>query len=108
MWLPHVIVSEGFDMQSAFNSSVFAKVAQAVAQAMYVEISCLLQTTRLTDDLALGKLGRLKLAIVLEEAFDIEFQDDAVERFNTLGDIVNHLSYRYFRDVEPAAIHVAA
>ena len=72
-------------MQSAFNSSVFDKVALAVKQAVYIEVPGLSGATRLVDDLALGRLGRLKLAIRLEEVFNIEFQDDVVERFGTLG-----------------------
>lgn len=95
-------------MQSAFNISVLAKVAQAVARSMSVEASGLSHATRLKDDLLLGKLGRLELAIYLEEVFDIEFQDEAVARFTTLGDIASHLSYRYFRDIDPSALIAAA
>jgi len=94
-------------MQDAFNNSVFGRVAQAVAQTIYIEPAGLSENTRLVDDLALGRVGRLKLAMCIEEVFDIELQDDAVARFRTLGDIVNHLSYRYFRDVEPSATGVA-
>ncbi len=90
-------------MQSAFNSSVFDKVALAVKQAVYVDALGLSGATRLVDDLALGRLGRLKLAIRLEEVFNIEFQDDVVERFGTLGDIVTYLSRRYFRDSDTQA-----
>ncbi len=95
-------------MQSAFNSSVFDKVALAVKQAVYIEVPGLSGATRLVDDLALGRLGRLKLAIRLEEVFNIEFQDDVVERFGTLGDIVTYLSRRYFRDSDTHAPASAA
>jgi len=95
-------------MQSAFNSSVFDKVALAVKQAVYIEVPGLSGATRLVDDLALGRLGRLKLAIRLEEVFNIEFQDDVVERFGTLGDIVTYLSRRYFRDSDTQAPASAA
>lgn len=95
-------------MQSAFNSSAFAKVALAIKQIKRVDISGLSQATRLVDDLAIGRFGRLKLAVCLEELFDIELQNNAVEQFDTLGDIVTYLSYRYFRDIEPSALTLAA
>lgn len=95
-------------MQSAFNSSVFVKVTLAIKQIKRIEISGLTQATRLVDDLAIGRFGRLKLAVCLEELFDIELQDNAVDQFDTLGDIVTYLSYRYFRDIEPSVLTIAA
>ena len=95
-------------MQSAFNSSVYVKVTLAIKQIMRVDGSGLSQATRLVDDLAIGRFGRLKLAVCLEELFDIELQDNTVEQFDTLGDIVTYLSYRYFRDIEPSAMNIAA
>ncbi len=95
-------------MQSAFNSSVYVKVTLAIKQIMRVDSSGLTQATRLVDDLAIGRFGRLKLAVCLEELFDIELQDKTVEQFDTLGDIVTYLSYRYFRDIEPSALNLAA
>jgi len=95
-------------MQSAFNSSVFLRVTLAVKQVMRIDSAGLTQATRLVDDLAIGRFGRLKLAVCLEEIFDIELQDNAVEQFDTLGDIVTYLSYRYFRDIEPSALTMAA
>jgi acyl carrier protein len=95
-------------MQSALNSSVFDKVVLAVAQAVYIAAPGLSQSTRLVDDLALSRFGRLKLALSLEELFDVELQDDAIDRFSTLGDIVSYLSCRYFRDIEPSAPTLAA
>lgn len=95
-------------MQTAFNSSVFNKVALAIKQVTHAETAELLQTTRLVDDLALGRFGRLKLAVCLEELFDVELQNNAVEQFDTLGDIVSYLSYRYFRDIDPTALTIAA
>ncbi len=95
-------------MQSAFNSSVYVKVTLAIKQIMRVYSSGLTQATRLVDDLAIGRFGRLKLAVCLEELFDIELQDKTVEQFDTLGDIVTYLSYRYFRDIEPSSRHRAA
>ena len=90
-------------MQYAFDNVVFQKVSQAVGQVVRGtrDVS---PATRLTDDLALSRFGRLKLAICLEEAFDVELEDEDVEQFTVIGDIVTYISSRYFRDVEHAAV----
>jgi len=95
-------------VQSAFDSFVFEKVALAVKQTLRAEPSALSQSTRLVDDLSLRGFARLRLAVCLEEIFDIELQNDAIERFNTLGDIVSYLSFRYFRDVNTAPMSATA
>ncbi len=90
-------------MQYAFDNVVFRKVSQAVSQVVRGtrDVS---PSTRLTDDLALSRFGRLKLAICLEEAFEVELEDEDVEQFTVIGDIVTYISSRYFRDVEHAAV----
>lgn len=95
-------------MQSAFDSLVFDKVALAIGKTLRVEPSSLSQSTRLVDDLSLGGFARLKLALCLEDLFDMELQNDTVERFQTLGDIVSYFSFRYFRDIETTPLSVTA
>ena len=95
-------------MQYALDSFVFDKVVLAVGKTMRVEPSSLSRSTRLADDLSLGGFARLRLALCLEDLFDMELQNDTVERFQTLGDIVNYFSFRYFRDVEIAPLGVTA
>ena len=95
-------------MQYALDSFVFDKVVLAVGKTMRVEPSSLSRSTRLADDLSLGGFARLRLALCLEDLFDMELQNDTVERFQTLGDIVSYFSFRYFRDVEIAPLGVTA
>ena len=87
-------------MQSALDSFVFDKVLLAIGSTLRVEPSSLSRSTRLVDDLSLGGFARVKLALCLEDLFDMELQNDTVERFQTLGDIVSYFSFRYFRDVD--------
>jgi acyl carrier protein len=79
-------------MRSTSHSAVFDKVVLAVEQTTYVEGHGLTRATRLVDDLELGKFGRIKLAVYLEETFDIELTDEAVDRFDTVGDIVRYVN----------------
>ncbi len=87
-------------MHAAVNNFVSGKVALAVGQTVHVEASNISETTRLADDLALGRFGRLKLAIYLEEVFDLELPDEALEKFITVADIVDYVGRRYFRNIE--------
>lgn len=95
-------------MQSAFDSFVFDRVVLALGKTVRVEPSGLSRSTRLEDDLSLGTFARLRLAVCLEDLFDLELQNDTVERFHTLGDIVSYFSFRYFRDVEAAPLSATA
>ncbi len=88
-------------MHAAVNNFVSSKVALAIGHAVFVEPSEISEATRLGDDLELGRFGRLKLAIYLEEAFDLELPDEVLERFKTVADIVDYVSRRYFRNIEP-------
>ena len=95
-------------MQSAFNSSVFDKVVLAVERAAGAKRHGISLMTRLSDDLALGGFGRLKLAIYLEEGLGLELSDEVLERFVTVADIVSYSSRRYFKDAEFPTLAAAA
>jgi acyl carrier protein len=79
-------------LQTTSFSAVFDKVVLAVEQTIFVEGPALTPATRLVDDLELGRFGRIKLAVYLEETFDVELTDEAVDRFDTVGDIVQYVS----------------
>jgi acyl carrier protein len=79
-------------MQSGHGDTVFEKVVSAVEQTVNVQGSLLSPASRLADDLRLGRLGRLRLALYLEETFDVELPDEAIEQFDTVGDIVRYMN----------------
>jgi len=97
-------------MRSAFDSSVLDKVVLAIKQTAHVNPADIATDTRLADDLALGRFGRMKLAIYLEEGFDLELPNEVVARFVTVADIVGYFSRRYFRDFQSPlpAVAIAA
>ncbi len=95
-------------MQPAFDSSVLKKVALAVERTVWIRPAEVSPAARLVDDLALGRFGRLRLAIQLEEIFDLELPDDIVEQFVTVADITDYFSRRCFRDTAWPALGVAA
>jgi acyl carrier protein len=73
-------------MEGALNDSVLEKVLLAVEQTVYLENTRVSLTTRLAEDLNLGRFGVLRLALYLEEIFDLELSDDVLSRCSTIGD----------------------
>ena len=94
-------------MDAAVNNFVSRKVVSAVGRTVYVELSTISDSSRLADDLALGRFGRLKLGIYLEEIFDLELPDDVLAGFSTVADIVRYISRRYFRNIETSVAAMA-
>jgi acyl carrier protein len=94
-------------MTSAFDSLVLNKVALAVGQVTHIDPAKITAGDRLAEDLALGMFGRFRLAVCLEEAFDLELPNEVVAQFITIGDAARYLSRHYFRDF-PVPLRAAA
>ena len=102
------MTKEECDMRVALNGSILSRVIFAIEQTTHLGDRKVALETRLTCDLALGGFGRLKLAMYLEETFDIELSDDVLERAITVADVVRYISGHYFQDVEPFWLAEAA
>ena len=85
-------MSGNLSMLSNTRDIVFEKVVLAVEQTVYIGGKGITPTSRLVDDLRLGRFARLKLALYLEETFEVEIPDEAVAHFDTVGDIVRYMS----------------
>jgi acyl carrier protein len=85
-------MSGNLSMLSNTRDIVFEKVVLAVEQMVYIGGNSVTLTSRLVDDLRLGRFARLKLALYLEETFEVEIPDEAVAHFDTVGDIVRYMS----------------
>ena len=73
------------------TADVFDRVAYALEQTVSLERTALTPASRLADDLRLGRFGRIRLALYLEETFDVELPDEDVSGFDTVGDIVRYI-----------------
>lgn len=87
-------------MRIALDGSVLDGVILAIKQTTRFGDQKIALETRLTCDLALGGFGRLKLAICLEEIFDVELSDDVLEQAVTVADIVKYIGGHYCQDTE--------
>ena len=63
------------------------RIHSIVAEQLGVERADVTKDASILDDLGADSLDVVELVMALEEAFDIEIPDDAVEEIRTIGDI---------------------
>jgi acyl carrier protein len=95
-------------MESALNSSILARVISTVRSTSHLHDFAVTAETRFVEDLGFDSLDLVEVAIQLEEVFDIEFAQDAIARFGSIGDLTGYLSRRFFQDAGVTALMRAA
>ena len=70
---------------------VFDKVKELIVEQLDVDGEKVVSDAVITDDLGADSLDVVDLVMSLEEAFDIEIPDEAVENIKTVGDIVKYI-----------------
>lgn len=70
---------------------VFEKVKSLVADQLDVEEEKVTAEASITEDLGADSLDVVDLVMSIEEEFDIEIPDEAVENIKTVGDIVSYI-----------------
>ena len=68
-------------------SSIEEQVKSIVAEQLGVKEEEVTNDASFVDDLGADSLDVVELVMTLEEAFEIEVPDDAVEEMRTIGDI---------------------
>jgi len=63
------------------------RIQSMVAEQLGVDRAEVMKDARILDDLGADSLDVVELVMTLEEAFDIEVPDEAVEEMRTIGDI---------------------
>jgi acyl carrier protein len=63
------------------------RIQSIVAEQLGVDRAEVMKDARILDDLGADSLDVVELVMTLEEAFDIEVPDEAVEEMRTIGDI---------------------
>ncbi|MDE6599784.1 MAG: acyl carrier protein [Oscillospiraceae bacterium] len=72
-------------------SMVFDKVKEIIVDQLDVEADKVTTGANIQDDLGADSLDVVDLVMSLEEEFDIEIPDEAVEGIKTVGDIVKYI-----------------
>ena len=70
---------------------VFEKVKSIRADQLDVEEEKVVAEASITEDLGADSLDMVDLVMSIEEEFDIEVPDEAVENIKTVGDVVAYI-----------------
>ena len=69
----------------------FEQVREIICKQLELEESDVTMDTNIKDDLGADCLDLVHLAISLEDVFEVEVPDNALEKFETVGDIVRYI-----------------
>lgn len=75
-------------MQQDDVQAVFTGILGAVAK---VHPAAITRDTRLREDFGIDSLSLIDVAVAAEDAFGVRIADEDLERFQTVGDAVDHI-----------------
>jgi len=70
---------------------MFERIRDIVSDKVGVEPEEITMETSFADDLEADSITLFELVMALEDEFDIEIDDESIEKIVTVGDIVNYL-----------------
>ncbi len=70
---------------------VFEKIRDIICDQLDLDEEKVTMESSVTDDLAADSLDIVDIVMTLEEEFDLEIPDDAVETIKTVGDLVRFI-----------------
>lgn len=70
---------------------MFEKLRELISEKLNVDAADITMETSFEDDLEADSIALFELVMAIEEDFDIEIDDEAIEKISTVGDIVNYL-----------------
>ncbi|MCM1225809.1 MAG: acyl carrier protein [Clostridium sp.] len=70
---------------------IFDKVKELIIDQLDADEDAVTMEAVIIDDLDADSLDVVDLVMSIEEEFDIEIPDEAVEKIKTVGDIVNYI-----------------
>lgn len=73
---------------------VFDKVKKIFSEQLEVDESIITPEASITSDLGADSLDLIDLAMSIEDEFEIELSDDAIEHIKTVGDMVSYIEDR--------------
>ena len=68
------------------------RVIATAVELMDIELASITSSMNLKSDLGMDSLDRLELVMAVEDEFNIEFDDETADSFETIGDIVNNVT----------------
>lgn len=72
--------------------TMFEKVKDMLEESLQINPEEITMNSELVGDLGINSLELADLVLMCEEKFDIEIKDEDIQKFVTVGDVVNYLS----------------
>jgi acyl carrier protein len=73
---------------------VFEKIKKIISEQLEVDQSIISESSSITGELGADSLDLVDLAMSIEDEFDIELSDDALEKIKTVSDLVAYIEDR--------------
>ncbi len=70
---------------------VFEKVKKIISEQLEVDQSIISESSTITGDLGADSLDLVDLAMSIEDEFDIELSDEALDKIKTVGDLAAYI-----------------
>lgn len=70
---------------------VFEKLKKILCDQLDIDQNSISMDSLIIDDLNADSLDIIDIIMSIEEEFDLDFQDDQIDNFKTVGDIVHHI-----------------
>ena len=70
---------------------VFEKMREALASQFDIDIETITRQTDIIEDLEADSLDLVELIMILEEEYNIELLDDAINEKRTIGEIADYV-----------------
>ena len=70
---------------------VFEKIKEALITHAGVEADKITMDANFVEDLGIDSLDLVDLVMELEDEFEIEFPEDKIDDFKTVGDVINYI-----------------
>lgn len=84
----NIVIGRVFYMN---REEYLSKIKEIVAEQLDKDIESLTESTAFVDDLRADSLEIVELVMALEQEFDVEMPEDAIEKVKTLGDLADVL-----------------
>lgn len=69
----------------------FEKIRACLAEQLDIEPDEITMDSNILDDFGADSLDLVDLVMALEDEFEVEVPDDAIESFHTVGDVVRFI-----------------
>ena len=70
---------------------VFEKIKKIISEQLEVDQNIVTENASITGDLGADSLDLVDLAMSIEDEFDIELSDEALDKIKTVGDLVAYI-----------------